>query len=63
MILATDEIVSVIQDKIRDYEKYLEVNEIGYVISVGDGVARIYGHTAPWPENCWILKRASTAWL
>ncbi|HHV19879.1 MAG TPA: F0F1 ATP synthase subunit alpha [Thermoanaerobacterales bacterium] len=43
MILATDEIVSVIQDKIRDYEKYLEVNEIGYVISVGDGVARIYG--------------------
>ena len=43
MILATDEIVSVIQDKIRDYEKQLEVDEIGYVVSVGDGVARIYG--------------------
>ena len=32
MILATDEIVSVIQDKIRDYEKQLEVDEIGYVV-------------------------------
>lgn len=43
MILATDEIVSVIQDKIKNYDKQLEVDETGYVMSVGDGVARIYG--------------------
>ena len=43
MVLVTDEIDSVIQDKIRDYEKRLKVDEIGYVMSVGDGVARIYG--------------------
>lgn len=43
MTLVTDEIVSVIKDKIRDYEKQLEVDEVGYVVNVGDGVARIYG--------------------
>lgn len=43
MNLAPDEIISVIEDKIRGYEKHLEVDEIGYVMSLGDGIARIYG--------------------
>lgn len=43
MNLVTDEVVSIIQEKIKAYEKFLKIDEIGYVISVGDGVARIYG--------------------
>ncbi|MCR4429754.1 MAG: F0F1 ATP synthase subunit alpha [Tepidanaerobacteraceae bacterium] len=43
MQVAPDEIISVIEDKIKSYEKYLEVDEVGYVMSVGDGIARIYG--------------------
>ncbi|MDI6735148.1 MAG: F0F1 ATP synthase subunit alpha [bacterium] len=37
------EISSVIRDKITRYEKALEVEEVGTVIQVGDGIARIYG--------------------
>jgi F-type H+-transporting ATPase subunit alpha len=43
MNLTADEVISVIRDKIRGYERELEVDEIGYVTSVGDGIARIYG--------------------
>ncbi|MFH1563804.1 MAG: F0F1 ATP synthase subunit alpha [Nitrospirota bacterium] len=37
------EISSVIKDQITRYEKKLEVEEVGTVIQVGDGIARIYG--------------------
>jgi F-type H+/Na+-transporting ATPase subunit alpha len=41
--IRTEEITSVIQQEIGDYKSVLDVKEIGIVISVGDGVARIYG--------------------
>jgi F-type H+-transporting ATPase subunit alpha len=37
------EISSIIKDQISRYEKELEVEEVGTVIQVGDGIARIYG--------------------
>ncbi|MDN5303024.1 MAG: F-type H+/Na+-transporting ATPase subunit alpha, partial [Thermoanaerobacteraceae bacterium] len=43
MNLMPDEIISFIEDKIQGYEKRLEIDEIGYVMSLGDGIARIYG--------------------
>ncbi len=38
-----DEISSIIRTKIEQYEGTLEISDIGTVIEVGDGIARIYG--------------------
>jgi len=38
-----DEIASVIQKEIEQYEQKIDVREIGRVLEVGDGIARIYG--------------------
>ncbi len=37
------EISSIIKQQIKDYDKRVEVAETGTVISVGDGIARVYG--------------------
>jgi F-type H+-transporting ATPase subunit alpha len=41
--LRAEEISSLIRKQIGDYESKLQVNEVGTVISVGDGVARVHG--------------------
>ncbi len=41
--IRADEISSIIKQEIRDYNKNIDISETGTVISVGDGVARIYG--------------------
>jgi len=43
MDIGTAEISRIIKEQIRDYEKTVEVQEIGTVLSTGDGIARIYG--------------------
>ena len=42
-LLKPDEIKNLLTQKIKNYEKSLEVSEWGKVISVGDGVCRCYG--------------------
>src|SRR5215831_9726244 len=39
----TDEIVSVLTQEIGQYRQQLESREVGRVLEVGDGIARIYG--------------------
>jgi hypothetical protein len=41
--IKTDEIASVIKQEIEQYSAELEVSEVGRVVEVGDGIARIYG--------------------
>ncbi len=41
--IRTDEIASVIKQEIEQFSAALEVSEIGRVVEVGDGIARIYG--------------------
>lgn len=41
--IRADEISRVLKDQIKNYNKNIEVSETGSVLSVGDGVARIYG--------------------
>jgi len=41
--IRADEITRVLRDEIENYEKAINVSEIGSVISVGDGIARIHG--------------------
>jgi F-type H+-transporting ATPase subunit alpha len=43
MKIKTDEIASVIKQEIEQYTAELEVSEVGRVIEVGDGIARVYG--------------------
>lgn len=39
----TEKISSVIKEQIRNYESKIEMKETGTVVSVGDGIAKIYG--------------------
>ena len=43
MKIRTDEITSVIKNEIAQYEADLEVSEVGKVLEVGDGIARVSG--------------------
>jgi F-type H+-transporting ATPase subunit alpha len=43
MAIKADEITKLIREQIENYEQTVAVEEIGYVISVGDGIARIHG--------------------
>ncbi|OGQ83059.1 MAG: F0F1 ATP synthase subunit alpha [Deltaproteobacteria bacterium RIFCSPLOWO2_12_FULL_60_19] len=43
MEIGTAEISRIIKEQIRDYDKTVEVQEIGTVISTGDGIARVFG--------------------
>src|SRR5215468_10048538 len=43
MRFKADEIVSVLQREIEQYRTQLETREVGRVLEVGDGIARIYG--------------------
>jgi len=38
-----DEISSIIRDQIEGYDKEVQVNNVGTVLQVGDGIARVYG--------------------
>lgn len=41
--IRAEEISEIISKQIKDYEKKLDVTEVGTVLSVGDGIARVYG--------------------
>src|SRR4029077_10190378 len=43
MAIKSEEITSVIQKQLEGFEGRLELSEVGYVLSAGDGIARIYG--------------------
>lgn len=43
MEIRAEEISQIIRDQIKDYEKQVELSETGRVLSVGDGIARVYG--------------------
>src|ERR1051325_6925284 len=41
--IRADEITSILRQEIENYERAIDVSEVGSVISVGDGIARIHG--------------------
>ncbi len=42
-MLKPEEVVHAIQKEIRKYESKLRMESVGYVLQVGDGIARVYG--------------------
>lgn len=47
MNLRPDEITNIIKQQIKDYKSKIQLDDIGTVMTVGDGIARVYGL-----ENC-----------
>ena len=45
MKISADEIASVIQQEISQFESEIDVSEVGTVLEVGDGIARVHGLT------------------
>ena len=43
MQIKAEEISSIIKEKIKGFDKQVDVNETGSVIQVGDGIAKVYG--------------------
>ena len=43
MEIRAEEISEIIKSQIKDYDKQVEISETGTVLSVGDGVAKVYG--------------------
>ena len=43
MELKAEEISQIIKEQIKDYDKKVELSETGVVLSVGDGISRVYG--------------------
>ncbi|HEY3204033.1 MAG TPA: F0F1 ATP synthase subunit alpha [Thermoanaerobaculia bacterium] len=43
MEIRADEITAILKQQLASYEKAIDVAEVGTVLSVGDGIARIYG--------------------
>ena len=43
MQIKAEEISQIIRAQIKDYDKKIEMSETGVVLSVGDGIARVYG--------------------
>ena len=43
MSINPSEITKLLKDQIKNFGEKAEVSEIGKVLSVGDGIARVYG--------------------
>ena len=43
MNIRPEEISSILKNQIENYDKNIEASDIGTVIEVGDGIARVYG--------------------
>jgi F-type H+-transporting ATPase subunit alpha len=43
MKITIDEVSKVIKQKLEGFKSHMELNETGYVIQLGDGIARVYG--------------------
>src|SRR4026209_110769 len=50
--LRPDEITAILKDRIREFDVETDLSEVGTVLQVGDGIARIHGL-----ENCVALER------
>ena len=62
MDIRASEISAILKEQIKNFGKEAEVSEIGQVLSVGDGIARVYGPTRCRLARRWSSPAASAAW-
>ena len=61
--LKPEEISSVIKEQIKNYETKLETSDVGTVIQVADGIARIHGLENAMQGELLEFQVKYTAWL
>ena len=57
-----EEISSILKEQIRNYKSKIEMAETGTVITVGDGIARVYGLRSCMANELLRLRTAASAW-
>lgn len=62
MNLRPEEISSVIKEQIQRYSSALDVSDVGTVIQVADGIARVHGLEKPCRASCLSSPETYTAW-
>jgi F-type H+-transporting ATPase subunit alpha len=62
MEIRAAEISSILKEQIKNFGKEAEVSEIGQVLSVGDGIARVYGLDNVQAGEMSSSPAASAAW-
>ena len=50
--IKADEITQLLRQQIENYESKIAVDEVGTVITLGDGIAACTGWTRSWRESC-----------
>ena len=62
----SDEIASVIQKEIETFESQMDVREVGTVLEVSDGIARVYGLSGvmagEWSSSRAVLSDWRSTW-
>ena len=61
MKLRPEEITSILRKQIEEYEVATDLAEVGTVLQIGDGIARIYGLESAVAWRCWSSTTASRA--
>ena len=54
--IKADEISKILREQIANYEQTVSVDEVGTVICVGDGIARVHGLQAACLARCWRFR-------
>lgn len=62
MNLRPEEISSVIKEQIERYSSQLDVSDVGTVIQVADGIARVHGLEMPCKVSCYSSPAMYMAW-
>jgi len=62
MDIRAAEISAILKDQIKNFGQEAEVTEVGQVLSVGDGIARVYGLDNVQPARWSSSKMAPAAW-
>ena len=62
MQIKLEEISRIIREQIQDFDSKVEVQETGSVLTVGDGIARVYGLERRWPVSLSSFRAVSWAW-
>ena len=62
MGIRAEEISSLIKTQIERYKSQIEVADVGTVIQVGDGIARVYGLKGQWQGNFWSFQEIFMVW-
>ena len=62
MSFRPEEVSAILAQELERYEAKLETKSVGSVLSVGDGIARLWGSRTPWPASSSAFPATSWAW-